>query len=141
MYVHVPPLCGFMNHVCHATRYMLMYAGVCSNMGAYAHVHVFTVPMEHKSVCPVLLHACIHAYLCINMCVCLCIYVPDHICTCMLGLCGPTPVQLFSKPLCKRFNKKHLRSLGALVSQECPLTVGRELETNFICAFLFSIAQ
>lgn len=27
--VHVLHLCGFMSHVCHATRHMLMYAGVC----------------------------------------------------------------------------------------------------------------
>lgn len=93
-------------------------------------------------MCSVLLHACMHAYLCINMYVCLCTYVLDHICTCMLGLWGSTPVQLFSKPPCKRVNEKHLRSFGALVSQEeCPLTVGRELEAIFICVFLFSISE
>lgn len=64
MYVHVPPLCGFMNHVCHATRHVLMYAGVCFNMGAHARAHVFTMSMEHTRLCAqcYYMRACMHIY-------------------------------------------------------------------------------
>lgn len=76
MYVHVPPLCGFMNHVCHATRHVLLYAGVCFNMGARAHALVFTVSMEHTHVCVLSATTCVHA--------CIFMYkyvsVPLHIC-------------------------------------------------------------
>lgn len=51
-----------MNHVCHATRHKLMYAGMCFNMGVHVHAYVCTMSLEHMSVCPVLLHACIYVY-------------------------------------------------------------------------------
>lgn len=53
--IHVLHLCGFMSHVCHATRHMLVYVGVCFSMHcvlcismyhAFAHVSLTTYVHE-----------------------------------------------------------------------------------------------
>lgn len=125
MCVPVPLLCGFMSHVCLASRHMLMCTGVCFSVGAHVSAHVCIVSLEHMSVYPVPLHArmCLwistghsfgHTY------ICLATYI--HASWVSEGL----PQQSSSGQ--NHHTRESARNTSGAsehyVSQECPLTVG-----------------